>query len=315
LLPTLMLIASYSLIDNGHLLIKPDLYFWIVALVCSYWIISKLESVSWPHWVTMASHTGWVLLVTLIMSLELLWIAEHKLNIRAEGYAALFALLPLLVIRITQLGEMPAIKRLGSKLHVSIIATLSTLLLIWSLILNLTNSGDPAPLPYIPFFNPLDLSQIAYLLLAIGSLKLVAANARVQRHHLLVILAGLAFVWLTAVLTSSMHHTIDIPFDLSTMLGDTRVQTAISILWTVVGMAAMLFASRRLIRPVWIAGAALVGVVLVKMFFIDLGASGTVERIVSFLVVGSLLVATGYFSPIPPRHTEPAQNPGEASHA
>jgi uncharacterized membrane protein len=315
LLPTLMLIACYSLIDNGHLLVKPDLYFWVVALVCGYWIISKLESISWPHWVTMASHTGWVLLVTLIMSLELLWITEHQLNIRAEGYVALFALLPLLVIRIAQLGEMPAIKRLGSDLQLSIIATLSTLLLIWSLILNLTNSGDPAPIPYIPFLNPLDLSQIAYLLLAMGSLKLVAADARVQRYHLLVILAGLAFVWLTAVLTRSMHHYMDIPFDLSTMLDDTRVQTAISILWTVIGMAAMLFASRRLVRPIWIAGAALVGVVLVKMFFIDLGASGTVERIVSFMVVGSLLVATGYFSPIPPRHDESTQSPGETIHA
>ncbi|MCP4389440.1 MAG: DUF2339 domain-containing protein, partial [Gammaproteobacteria bacterium] len=47
-----------------------------------------------------------------------------------------------------------------------------------------------------------------------------------------------------------------------------------------------------------------VGVVLVKMFFVDLGASGTVERIVSFLVVGSLLVATGYFSPIPDKNTD-----------
>jgi len=56
-------------------------------------------------------------------------------------------------------------------------------------------------------------------------------------------------------------------------------------------------------------------VVLFKMFFIDLGASGTVERIVSFLVVGSLLVATGYFSPIPPRQHEPSQSPGEPSHA
>ena len=112
-----------------------------------------------------------------------------------------------------------------------------------------------------------------------------------------------------------MHHYLDIRFDLSILLGDTRVQTAISILWTVIGMGAMLFASRRLIRPVWITGAALVGVVLVKMFFVDLGASGTVERIVSFLVVGSLLVATGYFSPIPPRHSEPEHNQGQASHA
>jgi uncharacterized membrane protein len=170
--------------------------------------------------------------------------------------------------------------------------------------MNLTNSGDPAPLPYLPFINPLDLSQVAFLLLALGSLRLLTPTARVRREQLLIVLAACSFVWLTAVLTRSLHHYLDIPFDLSILLDDTRVQSAISILWTAIGMAAMLLASRRLMRPPWIAGAALVGVVLVKMFFIDLGASGTVERIVSFLVVGSLLVATGYFSPIPPRQAE-----------
>jgi uncharacterized membrane protein len=315
LLPVLAVIALYSLLDSGHILFAPNLYFWIAALGTCYWTISKLETVSWPGWVTTASHTGWVLLATLIFSIELLWVVEQHLGVRSEGYAALFALLPLLVIRIAQLEEMPAIKRLGSSLQISIIATLSVLLLIWGLIINLTNSGNPAPLPYIPFLNPVDLSQIAFLLLSLGSVKLVTDTARVQRTQLLAVVAGFCFIWLTAVLTRSMHHYLDIPFDLSTLLADTRVQTAISILWTILGMGAMLLASHRLTRPAWIAGAALVGVVLFKMFFIDLGASGTVERIVSFLVVGSLLVATGYFSPIPPRQQEPLSNPGETSHA
>ncbi len=323
LLPTLMLIALYSFVDNGHLLVKPDLYLWVVALASGYWVISKLENLSWPGWVNIAAHSGWVLLVTLILSLELLWVVEYRLDIRVGNFSALFMLLPLLVIRIAQLEEMPAIKRLGASLQIAIIATLSTLLLMWSLILNLVNSGNTAHLPYIPFINLLDLSQIAFLLLSLGSLKLIKTDYKERHKHLLAILAGLCFIWLTAVLTRSMHHYLDIRFDLSTLLGDTRVQTAISILWTVIGMGAMLFASRRLIRPVWITGAALVGVVLVKMFFVDLGASGTVERIISFLVVGSLLVATGYFSPIPPRQAGPENRPehrpehgqGEASHA
>jgi uncharacterized membrane protein len=315
LLPLLMLIALYSLLDNNHVLVTPDLYFWVVVLAGCYWMISRLESVTWPSWVITASHTGLVVLATLILSFELVWIIDHRLDIPGEGYDALFALLPLLAIRIAQRGELPAIKRLGAGLQLAIVGTLCTLLLVWSLILNLTNSGDPAPLPYLPFINPLDLVQIAFLLLALGSLKLLTPTLRVQRYHLLAIIAGLGFVWLTAVLTRSMHHYLDIRFDLSVLLADTRVQTAISILWTVIGMTAMLFASRRLLRPLWIAGAALVGVVLVKMFFIDLGASGTVERIVSFIVVGSLLVATGYFSPIPPQPLESPPDPGETAHA
>ena len=93
------------------------------------------------------------------------------------------------------------------------------------------------------------------------------------------------------------------------------MQSAISILWTLIGLGAMLVASRRGLRTLWIAAAALVGVVLVKMLFVDLGASGTVERIVSFLVVGGVLVATGYFSPIPRRGAEPDTTAGNSSHA
>ena len=99
------------------------------------------------------------------------------------------------------------------------------------------------------------------------------------------------------------------------MFRNTRIQTALSILWTVIGILAMLLASRKLMRPVWIVGAALIAVVLVKMFFIDLDASGTIERIVSFLVVGGLLVATGYFSPIPGKHDETIEDDGEVKSA
>ena len=122
---------------------------------------------------------------------------------------------------------------------------------------------------------------------------------------MLIMVAGLVFVWLTAVLIRSLHHYLEVPFDMQRLLADTRVQTAISILWTVIGMAAMYFASKRGMRLLWIVAAVLIGIVLVKMFFIDLRASGTVERIVSFLVVGSLLVATGYFSPIPQKPDDP----------
>jgi len=313
LLPILILISLYSLFDNGHVLVTPDLYFWVAALLATYWIITRLEAVAWPNWVDIAAHTAFVVFVALLLSMELVWILENKIDAVGKGYYAILAVIPLIALRIAQAGRFPAIPRLGSDLQLSIIGALSVFLFFWSLIINMTNSGDTAPLPYIPFINPVDLTQIAFFLLVLGSLKLLQPSMAVQRDHILIILAGLIFVWLTAVLIRSMHHYLAIRFDMSDMLVDTRVQTAISILWTVIGMGAMLFASRRLTRPLWIIGAALVGVVLIKMFFIDLGASGTVERIVSFLVVGSLLVATGYFSPIPDRRSDDSDAQQEES--
>ena len=308
LLPALALLALYSLAGNSHILISPDFYFWVVALVANYWIIEKLELIDWSQGINLLLHTAFVVFVSLLLSTELLWLFDRKLAGHGEGFEALLAVIPLLAIYAAQQQYFPAIKRFGEKLQLGIIASLSVYLVFWSLLINISNSGDPSPLPYIPFINPVDLAHLVFFMLVLGSLRLTGTSVPVQRKHIMTLLATLGFIWLTAVLIRSLHHYLEIPFNSSSMLPDTRVQTAISILWTIIGMAAMLFASRRNYRPMWITGAVLVAVVLVKMFFVDLGASDTVERIVSFLVVGSLLVATGYFSPIPQKHNQPIQD-------
>jgi uncharacterized membrane protein len=82
------------------------------------------------------------------------------------------------------------------------------------------------------------------------------------------------------------------------------VQTGLTILWTALALLAMLFATRRsppaAARSVWLAGAALLAVVVAKLFFVDLSSIGTLERIVSFLGVGVLMLVIGYVSPMPP---------------
>jgi uncharacterized membrane protein len=47
-------------------------------------------------------------------------------------------------------------------------------------------------------------------------------------------------------------------------------------------------------------GAALLGVVIAKLFVVDLSRVGSVERIVSFVGVGLLMLVVGYVSPLPP---------------
>ena len=52
-------------------------------------------------------------------------------------------------------------------------------------------------------------------------------------------------------------------------------------------------------RIPWMAGAGLLVAVVAKLFFIDLTNVGGVERIVSFLGVGALMLAIGYLAPFP----------------
>ena len=66
----------------------------------------------------------------------------------------------------------------------------------------------------------------------------------------------------------------------------------------------MLYATRSRRRSLWIAGAVLLAVVVLKLFVHDLGSVGTIARIVSFIGVGVGLLVIGYVAPVPPGDIE-----------
>ena len=113
-------------------------------------------------------------------------------------------------------------------------------------------------------------------------------------------LAALTFIWLNALLLRTLHQWCGVAFRLEAFMTSTLVQTCLSLFWTVLALIAMLFAARKRSRIVWLVGAALLAVVIAKLFLIDLSRIGSVERIVSFVGVGLLMLVVGYFSPLPP---------------
>ena len=85
------------------------------------------------------------------------------------------------------------------------------------------------------------------------------------------------------------------------------VQTALSIYWGLLGFAGMIWGARGARRAVWLAGAGFMGLVVVKLFLVDLGNSGTLARIISFIGIGTLLLVVGYFAPAPPKQAAPKE--------
>jgi uncharacterized membrane protein len=98
----------------------------------------------------------------------------------------------------------------------------------------------------------------------------------------------------------TLNHWGGVPFSLEAMLQLTLVQTSLSIFWALLALTTMLIATRRANRVVWVTGAGLLAVVFIKLFLVDLSSIGTIERIVSFVGVGLLMLVLGYFSPLPP---------------
>ncbi|OUS41517.1 hypothetical protein A9R00_00525, partial [Oleispira antarctica] len=113
-------------------------------------------------------------------------------------------------------------------------------------------------------------------------------------------LAGFVFTWFNVLLLKTIHVITDISYNPDALFDSAVVQTSISIAWTIIGLAVMVFSSKKAQRQLWFIGAGLTAIVVAKLFLLDLAGQGTIERIISFIVVGVLLLVVGYFSPVPP---------------
>lgn len=173
----------------------------------------------------------------------------------------------------------------------------------WSLLLvavwNLTQDGAMAPLPYVPLANPLDLTSIFALLLAIAAYRLLRDRLAPYRPQLLAGSALVAYAWFNLALLRTVSHYVGVPYQFEDLFASQFVQAMLSLVWSVTALLLMRFATRKQQRKLWIAGAVLLGVVVAKLFVVDLSNVGGVERIVSFLGVGALMVGIGYLAPYP----------------
>jgi uncharacterized membrane protein len=186
---------------------------------------------------------------------------------------------------------------------------LAAFLWLWMVHVNFDSRGDPAPLPYLPLLNPLDLAQGAALLaLYTWFRRLRAAPFAPQLFQTAelayVALGSIGFFWLNGVLLRTVHHWAGVPFALDAMMRSMLVQASLSIFWSVLALCIMLSATHLRVRPLWLTGAGLMALVVVKLFFIDLSNIGGIERIVSFIGVGLLMLVIGYVSPVPPAAVE-----------
>jgi uncharacterized membrane protein len=178
-------------------------------------------------------------------------------------------------------------------------------------ILASAQSADPAPLPWLPLLNPLELMQLLVLLALADWLRQPGCQRLWQRHQIpaglpWAVLGLAAFVLLNSVLAHAVHHWAGVAWHWQTLQQSMLLQTTLSVAWTLCALALSWWATRRAWRSLWFVAVGLLAVVVLKLFFVDLAESGTVERIVSFIAVGLLMLLMGYLSPLPPHKREEA---------
>jgi uncharacterized membrane protein len=181
-------------------------------------------------------------------------------------------------------------------------AVLAAGLGLWTLVANLASEGTAAPLPHVPLLNPLDIG----IGIALAAIVLWLRRASRVAPWAVAMGAGAGFVWLNAILVRAFHHYGGVPYRVDAWIESLAVQTGITLLWTATALVAMWVAARGGVRVAWMAGAALLGAVVVKLLLVDLSGSGSVTRIVSFIGVGVLMLVIGYVAPLPSREVRRA---------
>ena len=169
-----------------------------------------------------------------------------------------------------------------------------------------TNAGDAAPLPWLPLLNPLEIGAGVALLAIAGWVRALPARWRNSLPPAAgpALLAATAFALATGMVLRTCHHWAGVAWDADALYGSKLTQAALSVAWSSIGVAAMLAGHRTTRRMPWIAGVALLGIVVAKLFLVELADRDGLSRVVSFLVVGGLMLAVGYFAPIPPRRKD-----------
>jgi uncharacterized membrane protein len=283
---------------------------WPIAFAALIWIVHREETIlplvrPWRH-----ALMAWLLVA--VATLEGSWALAEAAGASGDWSLAAWGIIPALTIIATALwGE-----RIGWPIAANRAAYLGiaappivAFLIGWLLFASIVARGNTPPIPYVPVVNPVDVAQL-FSLLAIGAWFLAVKRASVgflstlSGRHAAAIGGLLAFMLFNTFLLRTLHQFGGVPYDLQSMLRSPLVQATLAIAWTLIALGLMFAGTKKAERGVWIAGAAVLGVVVVKLLLLDLARHATVMRIVAFIAVGALMLVIGYLAPLPPRPTE-----------
>lgn len=241
----------------------------------------------------------WWLLWPSLLSLLALW-GGGEADL-AQGWTTLLVTLPWLLMAALSLWRWNALRwplgaafdRVRQPLQCVLFGLLSIGWLSGQLL-----PGNAAPLLWLPVLNPAEIGQwLSLLLLARWLYSDQAPQALLGIRMPLLSLA--TFVALTSVVLHGVHQWGGLSWNAS-MMRFSLAQTSLTVLWSVLGVIAWVWGSRRGQRVLWMVGAVLMGVVLAKLVIVDRQHLGNLLGIASFIAYGLLCTVVGYLAPAPP---------------
>ena len=122
----------------------------------------------------------------------------------------------------------------------------------------------------------------------------------------------LAALLLVSVMTlRGVHHWGGKAWD-ADLLPSMQAQTSLAVVWSLLGVIGWVLGSRRGQWGLWLSGAILMGIVLLKLLLVDRTNLGDLLGIGAFIAYGLLCTLVGWLAPAPPRRTLPPPTPAAA---
>jgi len=304
------IMAGYSLLGtHHHPLADYGWLSWPLAFGVAWWLLyARDEEVADEvrGWL----HAGAVWLLAGLATWEMGWQIYFFLGDKGSWFMISRGIVPtILLALLTRLSNhiaWPLRRHEGVYLGLAALP-LAAWSLTWAMFAALTQRGDSWPFPWLPLLNQLDIAIVAgltalvYWLLRLRGIPSLAIYVHSNRALLQGSMAAACFIWLNSILARCLHFWGGVPFNGTAMFSSYLVQTSYTLFWSLLALCIMVAAVRHGLRTVWMVGAGLLGTVVLKLFLVDLASHGTVERIVSFVVVGLLMLVIGWFAPAPPR--------------
>ncbi len=278
----------------------------LLAHLVTLRLLGEGDKTPWPAIGIRFAHAlgAWLLLTVLALAARALFaeLGDERSAWRWLGWA----LVPASYLVFTACEQWP--QRWPFATHESTYRTLvatpvALLTMLWVMAANVNSTGSAEPLPYLPLANPLEVA-CGVVLLAMWRWLARADLGDDAQQLLLPSFGGLAFLVYTCGVARAVHHWAGVPFESQALFASMTLQASLSIAWSIAALALMVSGHRAQHRLRWLIGAVLIGVVVAKLFLIELSNTGGLARIVSFIAVGVLLLVVGYFAPLPPKPNE-----------
>lgn len=307
--PMMLIALFYQLSQQQNFFVGWQNLAWCLALPAAAALLWR-DGPSLPPRISMLAHLSLLWMILLALAMELFWFTQDLpwgMSAWASGLMMAAGGIAILLVsaavnrQIWPFRIWPALY--ASQAMVPVAIALGYLLTLTNL-----QNGAVYGQTYIPLLNPLE-EGAAFALLGLTifyrvSRRYFPLQLSVCRPWPVVALLALGFWWLNGMLLRVLAGYGEIAWSIESLWHSRLIQTTFALVWTLAALAVMVHATREHSRREWLCGAALLGVVIVKLMLVDSARGGGLARAIAFIGVAILVLIVGYFSPLPPKAGE-----------